>query len=416
MESCDNKKCDRNSNNFIKFQTDSSQLRTYCTDCVNDTLKKVAPNIFATEGLQYDGQSLSHILTIDKSTAKRCLEVLAKNTKKIKRRAKPENKPNVYKMEPITAKTVKEHLDRFVISQDSAKIGIAKAYSRMSLSVNNDKIKKINTLLVGPTASGKTEIVRTLSKLNNVEVLKVDCSHLVPSGYKGSYVTDILPRLLRQCAGDLEKAQNSIILLDEIDKLANTKDNFYKRVQQELLKLIEGGTFEIEYEKGEFVRFDTKNVLFIGAGAFVGIERQKIVKKSLGLVSNGKTQADLRELKVDDVVNFGIIPELAGRFSQVCELKKLGKEELKLILKREEDGLSEEYKEIFKASGFKIDFTEAFYEEVAKRAYELPTGARALKSIIEDLLEDELFNMEVENSEYIEVLNSSDNVLKFEAA
>ena len=386
-----------------------------CPECMQRTM-----DMMSKSGMDYskmDFSKMPNISMINLSDLQNMIPRRQKVKKKAPQTDKEPRKAFDIRSVPAPHK-IKESLDEYVIGQEQAKkvmsVAVYNHYKRVATGTMDDiEIEKSNMLMIGPTGSGKTYLVKTLARLLDVPLAIADATSLTEAGYIGDDIESVLSKLLAAADNDVEKAERGIVFIDEIDKIAkkrntNQRDVSGESVQQGMLKLLEGAEVEVPVganSKNAMVPLETintKNILFICGGAFPELEniiKERLNKQSsIGFFADLKDKYDndknlLRQVTVEDIRNFGMIPEFIGRLPIIYTLDALDEDMMVRVLKEPKNAILKQYQKLLALDEVKLDFTEEALRAIAKKAMEKDTGARALRAIIEDFMLDIMYEI-----------------------
>ena len=384
-----------------------------CQDCMQKTFDS-----FSGGGMQFMDLSNMPNLNMNQFTPVNDIPKSQKVKKKKEKEDKKEEESEMTLSSIPAPHEMKAKLDEYVIGQEYAKkvisVAVYNHYKRVLTDTMDDiEIEKSNMLMVGPTGSGKTYLVKTIARILNVPLAITDATTLTEAGYIGDDVESVLSKLLAASDNDVEKAERGIVFIDEIDKIAkkrntNSRDVSGEAVQQGLLKLLEGAEVEVPVGAGSknamvpLATINTRNILFICGGAFPDIE--DIIKARLNKQSSIGFQADLKDkydkdnnllkqVTVEDLREFGMIPEFLGRLPVLYSLDALDEDMLVKILKEPKNAILKQYQKLLSLDGVELKFNDGAYHAIAKRAMEKKTGARALRAIIEEFMLDIMYQI-----------------------
>lgn len=390
-----------------------------CRDCMQKTFDSMSGSGFNLGDFNPANMGFGNMPNISMINLSDLQGMLPKSQQIKKKKPKEKKEKPALDIRAIPAPhKIKASLDEYIVGQDYAKkvmsVAVYNHYKRVASEANDDvEIEKSNMLMVGPTGSGKTYMVRTLAKLLDVPLAITDATSLTEAGYIGDDIESVVSKLLAAAGNDVEKAEKGIIFIDEIDKIAkkkntNSRDVSGESVQQGMLKLLEGAEVEVPVganSKNAMVPLatvNTRNILFICGGAFPDLDeiiKERLTKTaSIGFNSELKDKYDkdtdiLSKVTVEDIRKFGMIPEFIGRLPIICTLQGLSKDMLVKILKEPKNAILKQYQKLLELDEVKLEFTDDALDAIAEKAMKRDTGARALRSIIEDFMLDIMYEI-----------------------
>ena len=395
-----------------------------CRDCMQKTFDSMSGSGFNLGDFNPANMGFGNMPNISMINLSDLQGMLPKSQQIKKKKPKEKKEKPALDIRAIPAPhKIKASLDEYIVGQDYAKkvmsVAVYNHYKRVASEANDDiEIEKSNMLMVGPTGSGKTYMVRTLAKLLDVPLAITDATSLTEAGYIGDDIESVVSKLLAAADNDIEKAERGIIFIDEIDKIAkkrntNQRDVSGESVQQGMLKLLEGADVEVPVGASSknamvpMVTVNTRNILFICGGAFDGLEKiieQRMDQKSIGFNADiaDRTERNLSEVLKQvlpgDFIKFGLIPEFIGRVPVNVSLEQLDKEALIRILKEPKNSLIKQYKKLFEIDGVELEFEDDAVEAIAEKSLARKTGARGLRAIMEDTMMDLMYQIPSDES------------------
>ena len=388
-----------------------------CPDCMQKSFD-------AMNNMNFGGMDYSQFMNMGPMMGFGDMDAQIPKSQRVKKKKPEEEKEPILNIKDIPAPhKIKAKLDEYVVGQEYAKkvmsVAVYNHYKRVATDTMDEiEIEKSNMLMIGPTGSGKTYLVKTLAKLLDVPLAIADATSLTEAGYIGDDIESVVSKLLAAAGNDVEKAEKGIIFIDEIDKIAkkkntNSRDVSGESVQQGMLKLLEGAEVEVPVganSKNAMVPLatvNTRNILFICGGAFPDLDeiiKERLTKTaSIGFNSELKDKYDkdtdiLSKVTVEDIRKFGMIPEFIGRLPIICTLQGLSKDMLVKILKEPKNAILKQYQKLLELDEVKLEFTDDALDAIAEKAMKRDTGARALRSIIEDFMLDIMYEIPKDDS------------------